>query len=296
MKKLLSIFIVLCVALFARAEEVSDSVTLTAEQQQALLDSLNNQFTFVEGIAQIGDGVATLSIPEGFKFLDAEQSKYVLHSLWGNPESDGTLGMIFPKDMNPIQDNFTYAVEITYSEEGYIEDDDADDIDYEDLLEEMQADIETANQQRKRMGYESVELVGWAKTPYYDSENKKLHWAKEIHFENEETNTLNYNIRVLGRKGYLVLNAIGDMSMLPLFEKDADKIISSVEFNKGFRYSDFEPEYDKVAAYGIGGLIAGKVLAKAGFFAIFAKFFKIIAIGAVAVFGAAIKFFKRKKE
>ena len=47
---------------------------------------------------------------------------------------------------------------------------------------------------------------------------------------------------------------------------------------------------DDVAAYGIGGLIAGKILAKAGFFAVILKFWKIIAVGAIGLFSV----FKKK--
>ncbi len=47
-------------------------------------------------------------------------------------------------------------------------------------------------------------------------------------------------------------------------------------------YSDFDSSIDKVAAVGIGGSIAGKVLAKAGLCAVIAKFAKFIVVGVVA--------------
>ena len=109
-------------------------------------------------------------------------------------------------------------------------------------------------------------------------------------FEGFDKNTLNYNIRVLGKEGYLNLNVIGDIDVLPKVKKDVDYILSSVYFTEGNTYVDFNPEYDKVAAYGIGGLIAGKVLAKAGFFALILKFWKIIAIAVVGAFSL----FKKK--
>ena len=40
------------------------------------------------------------------------------------------------------------------------------------------------------------------------------------------------------------------------------------DFTTGNRYEDFKPGVDKVAAYGIGGLIAGDVLAKTGMLAV----------------------------
>ena len=265
------------------AQQEADSLAIDAEQYRKALDSINNSFNYQYGEVTLGDNLAVLNVPEGFKFLDSEQSKYVLTDLWGNPPSE-PIGLLFPEDMTPMHDNFTYAVEIEYSEEGYIEDEDAADLDYDDLLEEMQEDTKAANPERVKLGYETIELVGWASPPYYDKENKKLHWAKELKFGDYEVNTLNYNIRVLGRKGYLNLNAIGEITMLDTFNKDRDNILQSVAFSSGYKYSDFNPDIDKVAAYGIGGLIAGKILAKAGFFALILKFWKFIAIGAVAVF------------
>ena len=92
------------------------------------------------------------------------------------------------------------------------------------------------------------------------------------------------------------MNAIGDMSLLPKVQEDIDEIIGSVHFNEGHRYEDFDPDLDKVAAYGIGGLVAGKLLAKAGFFALLAKFWKFIAIGVVALFAAIRRFLGGRGE
>lgn len=247
-------------------------------------DSMEATFEYLTGEVSIGDGIATLKVPEGFKYLGPESSNYVLTQIWGNPE-EPTLGMLFQESEGPSSLNLTYAVDITYSADGYIEDEDAADLDYDDLLEEMQSDAVASNEQRLQLGYPTVELVGWAQPPFYDAENKKLHWAKELKFDSNEINTLNYNIRVLGRKGYLNLNVIGDMSNLDLVKSNVDGILASMEFNKGYTYDEFDPEIDKIAAYGIGGLIAGKILAKAGFFALIVKFWKVIAVGAVALFG-----------
>ena len=281
-------------------EEIYEDETyideLTAEQVQFLVDSINNSFTYNTGTVTLLDGVAQILVPEGYKFLDAEQSEYVLADLWGNPPSP-TLGLLFPVNAYPIGETMTYAVEVNFEEEGYIEDEDAADIDYDELEEEMIESFKESNIERKKLGYEGIEFVGWATPPYYDSANKKLHWAKELAFEGTETNTLNYEIRILGRKGYLDMNAIGDIDVLPLFNKDIKKVLASVNFNEGHRYEDFDSSMDKVAAYGIGGLIAGKVLAKVGFFAIIAKFGKFIIIGIIGLFAAfKNKLFGRKPK
>ncbi|PKA27957.1 hypothetical protein CH381_03525 [Leptospira sp. mixed culture ATI2-C-A1] len=255
-----------------------------------------NDLKYQTGSVTIGDKLATIKVPKGFKFLDAKQSQFVLHEVWGNPLNEGILGMLFKSDQTPISDNFTYALTYSFSEDGYVSDSDANEINYDDLLKSMKEDISEGNEDRKKEGYPTMELVGWANKPYYDSSAKKLHWAKELQFEGDSVNTLNYNIRILGRKGILELNAISDIEKLKLVQSDIPAILASTEFNDGEKYSDYSPGVDKMAAYGIGGLIAGKVLAKAGFFAMLVKFWKIIAIGAVAALGFLKKFFAKKAD
>ena len=266
-------------------EETNVEGSIDLETINTVIDSINNSFTYQYGKIELNGVVATLNVPEGFKYLDPEQSNRVLTDIWGNPPAE-TLGLLFPENANVVGNSQSYAVEITYAEDGYIDDSDAKDIDYDELLEEMKEEASTQNAQRVKMGYDTLDFVGWASPPFYDEESKKLHWAKEIKFAGTEVNTLNYNIRVLGRKGCMNLNVIGDMTVLPQVKTDIDNILSSVEFNTGFKYSEFNPDVDEVAAYGIGGLIAGKVLAKAGFFALIVKFWKFIAIGVVGIFSA----------
>lgn len=267
---------------------------------QAMVDSIDASFHYDVGSIELENGLATLTVPDGYRFLDAEQSAYVLENLWGNPPAQ-VIGLLFPKDITPLGDGFTYVVSISFSEEGYIDDEDAKELDYDELLEGMIGDMEEANDQRISMGYGSLELAGWASPPFYDESNKKLHWAKDLIFDDSPEHTLNYNIRILGRRGYLELNVIGSLGMLPLVNEHVDDFLTSVEFNEGHTYAEFDPDIDEIAAYGIGGLIAGKVLLKVGLLAGFLKFFKVIGIAllkfwkpiaiGLAAAGAAIKKF-----
>ncbi len=259
------------------------------DSTQVVRDQIEKSFTYQTGAVTLGPDLAILKVPKGYKFLNARQSQYVLNQLWGNPPDSSTLGMLFPENASPLTEN-TYAVEISYSEEGYIKDDDAQELNYTDLLKEMQQDTRDENPAREKEGYPAVELIDWANEPYYDAKDHKLHWAKEVKFGEEEANTLNYNVRVLGRKGYLLLNVIAPMSVLPTVKKDIPNILAAVDFTKGNQYRDFNPDVDQVAKYGIGGLIAGKVLAKVGFFALLLKFWKVVAAA-----GAGLYYFLKKK-
>ncbi len=258
-----------------------------------LWDSLDRQ----TGEVELPNGVATLQVPEQFYYLNPADTQKVLVEVWGNPPGQEKLGMLFPAEQTPF-DNEVWGVTIDYEEEGYVSDKDADDIDYDELLESMQEETEAASLERIEQGYEGIKLVGWASPPFYDKTSHKMHWAKEIKFgDGERVNTLNYNIRVLGRKGVLVLNFIADMSQKELIEQQLSRVMAMSEFNQGSRYDEFDPDIDQVAAYGLGALVAGKVAAKAGLFAaaliFLKKFGVIIFIALAALFG---KLFKRKEK
>src|SRR6201999_2028482 len=110
--------------------------------------------------------------------------------------------------------NNCWAVIVSYEEDGYVKDEEAGKINYDELLKQMQKGIHDANKERERDGYPAMELVGWAAAPRYDRNTHKLYWAKNLKFTGEDENTLNYNIRMLGRRGVLVLNAVASMHQL----------------------------------------------------------------------------------
>lgn len=264
------------------------------------IDSIEKTFTYQHGTITLDNGVGQIKVPEGFKYLDAKQAEKVIVDLWGNPKTENiSLGLLLPEAQS-VLDEKGYVFNIQYDEIGYVKDDDADDIDYDDLLSDLKEESKTENEQRKKEGYAPITIVGWAAKPFYDKDRKILHWAKEIKFGDDEVNTLNYNIRILGRKGVIVLNAIASTKELGLVQKDISKVLDVVQFNDGYQYDDFDSNVDEVAAWTIGGLVAGKVLAKVGFFAIIAKFGKLIFIGILGLFTAFKKrmarFFSKNKN
>ena len=279
---LISLF--LLIPLFVNA---STEAELTEEEQYlAWAESTWNSLNPKTGEIKLPNAVATLNVPDNFYYLSPKDTETVLVDIWGNPPGQTSLGMLFPSDMTPF-DNNAWAVTIEYEEDGYVSDEDADEINYSELLTQMQSDTRSASEERVKQGYAAIELVGWASSPYYDAASHKLHWAKELKFADSPVNTLNYNIRVLGRKGVLVLNFIAQIDQKQLIEENLESVLAIAEFDQGSTYSDFNPDMDEVAAYGLGALVAGKVIAKTGFFVaaiVFLKKFIIIFIVGIGAF------------
>ncbi len=292
MKKLLLLFV------------LTPWLTLCAQQtnEEALLAPLRKleaKLHYQKGEIILKGNLAKLNMPEKFRYLPPDDAEVVLNEMWGNPAGEKTLGMILPADVSPLERD-CWAVVITYTDDGYVKDAEADKIDYTKLLKEMQEGTREASKERKKEGYPEIELVGWAAPPRYDKATHKMYWAKELKFSDSGENTLNYNIRILGRRGVLVLNAVAGMSDFSMIEKNAPEIVAMVNFNEGHRYTDFDGKSDKVAAYGLAALVAGGVAAKAGFFKLLwvgiLALKKFIVIGAIALFGLIKKIFGKKDE
>lgn len=264
---------------------------MTAEAFVASLDARGGEITLPGSFAKI-------TLPENFVYINSQNAERLLTEGWGNPSGAGTLGMILPADVSPVSEQ-GWGIVLTYDNDGYVSDEDANEIDYDDLLTDMKDATAESNEAREQAGYGRIDLVGWAVPPSYDSNQHKMVWAQELKFSEAETNTLNYNIRVLGREGVLVLNAVSAMDQLQMIRMETPALVAATEFLPGKRYEDFNPSTDKVAEYGLATLVAGGVAAKLGLFgkigAFLMVFKKFIFIGVIALGALLMKLFRRKE-
>lgn len=246
----------------------------------------------------LGDGVATLKPGPAFAYLSPADAEVFLTQLWRNEQGSGrqSLGVLLPLDADALGSD-AWAIVLDYKADGYVSDADAKTIDYDKLLQQMQQDTGQSSKRREQNGLGAVAPLGWAKRPCYDPATHKLYWAKRLRFGGDDQETLNYFIRALGRSGVLQLNVVAPMGRLSIVDRRLPELLATVAFNPGYTYGEFDPKLDRTAGYTIAGLIAGGVLAKAGFFKAFwlgilaLKKFGIV--GVVALFGAISTFFKR---
>lgn len=258
-------------------------------------DSLVKAITYETGVVQLHGGIARLSIPQGFKFLNAQQSHRVYTQLWGYPPQPDMIGMVFPGNGGPYTDS-SYAFVITYRAMGHVRDEDADQLNFDDVLKHMQQQEEIDNAKRRAMGFPDVHVLGWAQKPFYDKNKKVLHWAKEMQLGDKTGHTLNYGVCILGRKGILSMNAIGAMHQLDAVQENIASVLQMAAFNKGNRHNDFDPQIDEVANWTLSGLVTGKAPHHANMFtARFSNLFILVLVLA-GVCTAKIIHFKQSNQ
>jgi uncharacterized membrane-anchored protein len=242
--------------------------------------------------------VATLHLGEKYHYLAPDEANKLLQA-WGNPPDEVTQGALLPADVNPFGEG-GWAVFLTYTDEGHIDDSDANEIDYDDLLKDMKEGVEDSNDARKQAGYPEMHLVGWAEPPRYDAAAKKLYWAKEISSASGDMHSLNYDVRVLGREGVLSMEAVAPMEIIEQVRTEMRPLLEVAEFNEGYRYAEFNSKTDRTAEYGLAALVAAGVATKMGLFAklgvMLLALKKFIIIGLVALGGFLKKIFGKNKD
>jgi uncharacterized membrane-anchored protein len=237
-----------------------------ASDNDAKLEKFMSSLHYQTGDVRLPQAKAVIHASADYPLLNASDAQKVLEELWGNPPDADVLGMIVPKKAGLMGDG-AWAVVLTYANEGYVSDKEAASTDYDAMLKDLQAGTRENNAERKKQGYPSIELHGWAARPHYDSSSAKLYWAKDFTFDGSESHTLNYDVRALGRSGYLSMNAVAEMKDLAAVQTDMNDVIKMVEFEPGARYADFDASTDKTAAYGLAALVAGGLAAKTGLLA-----------------------------
>jgi len=228
------------------------------------------------------ESIAQIDVPSGYAFLDGKGTRAIMKAS-GEPTSGNELGFLRPT-------NAHWSVLFEFADIGYVKDDDKDKLDADKLLASIKRGTEEANKERVRAGYAPLEIVGWEVPPKYDAVTHNLEWA--IRATSEGRPILNYNTRLLGRKGVmevvLIIEPDALQETLPTFRE----LLAGYSFQSGNKYAEYR-QGDKVAKYGLAALVVGGAAvgaAKLGLFTALLVFLKkgwklvVVALAAVAAF------------
>jgi uncharacterized membrane-anchored protein len=251
-------------------------------------DSPLSKLNWLKGpvIATLGN-VAQIQVPEGYNFLDGKGTR-AMFKAFGEPTSGQELGLITPTNREA-----RWSVVFEFSDIGYVKDDDKDKLDADKLLKSIKQGNDYANEERKKSGVPPLNIVGWEVPPKYNEESHNLEWA--IRAESEGRPILNYNTRILGRKGVMEVVLIVPPDNLSTILPKFRDLMKDYDYKSGQAYTEYKSG-DKIAKYGLAALITGgavAVAAKTGLLAglvlFLKKGWKLLVFAVVAV----IAFFKR---
>ncbi len=238
----------LALAIVVQRLPAQDNVPNLSPQQQAALQKFS-QYEWTKGPAKASIGThAEIEIPEGMQFMGAEGAQALLE-LYGNPANPDILAAIVP-----TAEDQDWTVVFQFSNIGYVKDADKEKIDGAALLQQFKDSIPAQNEARRAIGGEEMTDITWAEPPFYDPQSNNLTWAMHLHFPSGDS--INYDVRLLGRHGVMEATLIGDPATYKTAVPSVKTLLAGYTFKEGNRYGEWR-QGDRVAAMGLTGLIAG---------------------------------------
>ena len=233
--------------------------------------------------------IAKIELPEGYAFLDGKTTREMMKAA-GEPTSGKELGFLRPT-------NGQWSAFFEFNDIGYVKDAEKEKLDADKLLQSYRDGTAAQNKDREAAGRPPIEIVGWEKKPSYDPETHNLTWAIRATTGGEPL--LNYNTRLLGRKGVMEVVLVCDPADLPATLPTFNKLLTDYSFSSGESYAEYRPG-DKIAKYGLAALVLGGAAvgaAKLGLLGpvilLFKKAWKLVVVAFVAVVGFFKKMFAR---
>jgi uncharacterized membrane-anchored protein len=229
--------------------------------------------------------ISTIKLPEGYAFTGPEGTQKFM-TFNENIVSGTEIGTI-------ISSNEWFAV-FDFDGIGYVKDNEKDDLDADALLKSMREGEIQANKQRREMGMEELNLVGWYKEPFYNDQTQNLEWCTEIRSSRSPNTFANHNIRILGRYGVTRITLVANIDQLDTAIPELAALLDSYEYTNGKKYAEYR-QGDKIAKYGLTALVAGGAAAVALKTGLFKYIWKGLVFVGIAVAGFFKKIFKRDK-
>jgi uncharacterized membrane-anchored protein len=211
----------------------------------------------------------SLELPGNYAFLPPALGAKLLEKN-GSFHNEDLLGLVASTD--PNEDWFVVA---RFEDSGFIKDDEK--LDADEILEALRDGAKEANEERQQRGFKPLNVDGWSEPPRYEPAQHHMVWALIV--SDTDGKSVNLNTRILGRKGYVSLNLVTDPQKLAAYRGHATTLLAATHFDDGARYADFNEKTDKVAEYGLAGLVlagAGLGAAKLVKLGLLAKFSKVI--------------------
>lgn len=252
-----------------------DKTTLSEDDMWDRIIEFDWKSSDSEPIVNIFSSKASINLND-FYYVDIlghySQVQQLLY--WSN-------GIEYPKTTHYLDvylnDESSYTINIEeFVDDGFIKGDDWSNVDANDFLQEMIKGSKENNKERIKNGYKTVTDLSWHIKPQFNEDLGYVFYSLVVQFD-DGSETYNSTAMVLGRKGYTDITFLFKENIADLMPGEIDKVVKNFKYNSGVQYSDFKSG-DKVAAYGVGALVAGslgiKGLAKTGALAVIAAFAK----------------------
>ncbi|QGM98717.1 DUF2167 domain-containing protein [Methylocystis parvus] len=206
---------------------------------------------------RIGDR-ATMWLPAGRVFLPLETAHKLAQEA-GLEWRPGVQGMVAPAG-----GKLEWLAPVELLDDGYIKTGEPDSLEPGKLLTAFEASLPEVNAQRVHAGQPPVALDGWLIAPAID-DKRRLSACVNISTQNDQNGLdkfFNCESWALGRQGAIKVGLADGGEGAERLKDEAASLASTIVYDRGKAYEDFDAAADKVAPYVAGDLLTRDVSAK----------------------------------
>lgn len=247
-----------------------------AQDEQENLKKLLREVQWTKGPATANLGpIAEIRLPEDYLAAGGDDTRRLMEAM-ENPPSGIEVGFVAPY-------SFDWYVVFEFEDIGYVKDDEKDSLNADGMLAAIKEGTEAGNKERAKRGWPPLTILGWERPPHYNPETQNLQWA--VRARGQDELVVNYNTRLLGRKGVMRVTLVTDPSRLQEVLPEFGALLKGFSFTRGNRYAEWVAG-DRVAQYGLSALVVGgatAVAAKTGLLKSLWKILVAAAVGAAAL-------------
>lgn len=232
------------------------TVMLVLTTQAILAQKQEYHPTYGPAMVTVRSANIILALPERFFFLEGAEATKLMKEL-GNPDAN------IDALIAPTETNADWYLYFRFNDLGYFKMEDVKEgLDEIDLLAEIRKNTDAENQNRMKLGFPSIQVVGYTQQLTLNTARQTLDYAIEA--SEAGSPTVERRSIFFGRKGLLVASFVTPKNKYATVKLASDNIFLSLSFQNSYRYADFNASIDKYAAVGIGTVLVGREIVQGG--------------------------------
>ena len=223
---------------------ISSAPPALGQSDQAIDEVLNLPWVIEPGVRTVPGADATYRQSDTQMWVDGQDAVRALTLAEGTNQWDAVVGLAidFIDETQIVIQDFDI---------GYIDDDDWGDFDPAVVLSALREATEDANTERRRNGYPTLQVLGYAVEPRYDPTLDAVYWAVRVMVSTGDR-VINAVALKLSRDGFSSITWVGSVDQFTGRET-LEVALAPYSFDQGARYADFRAG-DAVAGVGLATL------------------------------------------
>ncbi len=229
----------------------------TKEELNQKVDSIEKTLHYQKSGEVILEGIGTIKIPKGYKYLEKEDAERVLVALWENKRyPDMTLGMLVRDDQKVMDENM-FATNIEYKKSGLINKFELENENFNRLLKQLNNRIKEL-----KIGKDSLLLEKWTEFPKFNATTNIYNYALQFYIKQLSYRFYNSYSIFLSNEGAMIFTTISSLENNMITDRNI--IESSLHMNPNINYSTVEKVTDTVMNNSIFNIMKSRLINRKG--------------------------------